>query len=440
MSTQTAPPRDRRMTDDPEAADAPPRPERRPAGRLRRTAGALLATLALSVPLAFAVFFSWQDAAADADVARNEQSGVAYLRPLSQLIGVLVDTQSAAVRGTRPNAGAITAAVAKVNTADEQFGNKLDAHRRWQVLRDRIGQIQRDTSTGTAAYERHGEVIDLAIDLAARVGDGSALILDPELDSYYLMDTALLRLPVVMVQAARYADLLALAPAPEENPANQARPGQTAPPAAPTTEQIEQTVTAAAARDLAAASAATVDTNLRKSIDATQSEALGGSVVQPLDAFKTAAAELSRGAAANLETPARTVTSAAGALRAASLRLSSAVLDTLNGLLADRERGFETHQITVGVTLGLGAVAAFVALWLLLPSRSVTEPVEQVEQPTETREIRRTAAGVAQPAAADAMEEIRALLGARELLRAGELVRVGRAVRPGRREPGGDSQ
>ncbi|HEV2089078.1 MAG TPA: hypothetical protein VGR21_12270 [Cryptosporangiaceae bacterium] len=438
MSTQTAPPRDTRMAEGPGTHEVPERPERRPANRFRRTAGALLVTLALSVPLAFAVWFSWRDAASDANMARNEQAGVSYLRPLSQLVGTLVDTQSAAVRGSRPNAATITSAVARVNEVDDRLGAQLGVHRSWLTLRDRIGQIQRDTSTGQAAYDRHGEVIDLALDLVARVGDGSELILDPVLDSYYLMDTALLRLPVVMVQSGRYADLVALAAVPEDPPAIRNRnPNQ----AVLTISQVEQIVAAATARDLAVASANTVDPNLRKSVDAAQGgEAVGGGVVQPLDAFRSATTELSRGAAAALDAPAAAVTSAAAALRAASLRLSSAVLDTLNGLLSERERGYEARQLTVGVALGLGIVAAFVALWLLLPSRSVTEPAEQTEEAAGTREIRRTASGVAQPAAADAMEEIRALLGARDLLRAGELVRVGRAVRPGRRESGGDSQ
>jgi hypothetical protein len=153
----------------------------------------------------------WASTSADAQFVLAERRGVTYLGPLSRLIDGLTVAQSAAVRGTPVDDAAVRAAIADVDAVDATVGGPLQVQQRWHDLRPRITDVLSNPAAGAAAYQRFADVIVLATDLQTKVNDVSNLILDPVLSSYYLMDAAVLRLPVAMVAAGRGADLVALA-------------------------------------------------------------------------------------------------------------------------------------------------------------------------------------------------------------------------------------
>ncbi len=142
----------------------------------------------------------------DADFVAAERHGVAYLRPLNRLLVELTRAQSAAVRGAAVDSVALNAAVAGVAEADRAYGGVLRTERRWTDLRGEIEKAPTERPAGAAALARYADLVTLANDLARRVGDTSNLILDPQLDSFYLMDTALLQLPEVLTATGRAAD------------------------------------------------------------------------------------------------------------------------------------------------------------------------------------------------------------------------------------------
>lgn len=84
-----------------------------------------------------------------------------------------------------------------INDLDRQYGPQLDTtglwtafQRHWKrFLEQRAGLSRQET------FERHTALIGLLLELIAHVGDRSNLTLDPHLDSYYLMDATLNRLP-----------------------------------------------------------------------------------------------------------------------------------------------------------------------------------------------------------------------------------------------------
>ena len=110
----------------------------------------------------------------------------------------------------------------------------------------------------------------LAVDLIRRIGDTSHLIHDPDLDSYYLMDAAIVRLPDAVVLAGRAADLVALA-------GGAALEG-------------EDAVRAAVARFGVSDAAEQVQAGLSKSVEVTDAVRCSASnITERLDAFKAAA-------------------------------------------------------------------------------------------------------------------------------------------------------
>ena len=60
-------------------------------------------------------------------------------------------------------------------------------------------------------YDRYNAAIDALLALIVQVGDESNLTLDPDLDTYYLMDTLQFRLPVLLDVAGRSVDRAVLA-------------------------------------------------------------------------------------------------------------------------------------------------------------------------------------------------------------------------------------
>src|SRR5439155_7261883 len=90
---------------------------------------------------------------------------------------------------------------------DHQLGGILETGSRLGTLRENWRFLKKKTADLDAAENGslYAELTRDAQDLLARVGDTSTLILDPELDSYYLMDAILDKLPedeVLLADAA----------------------------------------------------------------------------------------------------------------------------------------------------------------------------------------------------------------------------------------------
>ena len=226
---------------------------------------------ALAVALLFAAVArqSWTTNAAAAEVVRMEANGAAVLHPMTTLLSELVAAQSAAVRGERVNTESTREALSELVVLN---GEQADSLRIGQRLTDLTSQIESTfarAETGRAAYETYSSLVSLTVEMMRRIGDSSHLIHDPDLDSYYLMDAAIIRLPDAMVYAGRAADLVALA-------GGEALTG-------------EDQVRAAVARFGVSYDAEQVSVGLTTSVDFTARSELGTNIAERLDAFRAAA-------------------------------------------------------------------------------------------------------------------------------------------------------
>jgi len=150
--------------------------------------------------------------------ARQERNGIEYLRPLHQLLDELprhqllarqhleMDPQSAEERSAVQSR--VDAAFARLIAIDAELGESLQfteeglAQRRrercrasfvadeWKRIRNQGSDVDE-----AANNENHQRLIADVRGMITHVGDTSNLILDPDLDSYYLMDITLLKLP-----------------------------------------------------------------------------------------------------------------------------------------------------------------------------------------------------------------------------------------------------
>ncbi|MES1150882.1 MAG: HAMP domain-containing protein, partial [Dongia sp.] len=121
------------------------------------------------------------------DFGDKEKVGNDYLTALRPVQVALVDTNA------RIDVGALKAAIAK---AEADFGPDMGSADQAKAAEDSLdGKDPRDTTALRA--------------LINQVGNNSNLILDPDLDSYYVMDLVLLKLPELIDsvhKTAQYAD------------------------------------------------------------------------------------------------------------------------------------------------------------------------------------------------------------------------------------------
>src|SRR6185436_6641113 len=89
--------------------------------------------------------------------------------------------------------------VKQVERADQALGVTLQTAQKFSVLREnqRFLKERMLALRAVAGDELHSKLLADIRDLHAHVGNTSNLILDPDLDTYYLMDAVLLKLPAL---------------------------------------------------------------------------------------------------------------------------------------------------------------------------------------------------------------------------------------------------
>ena len=139
----------------------------------------------------------------------SEHDGLEYITEIRPLIehmpqhrgmsGAFLNGDQSFRRQMENKQGEIDAFFNRLQQKDRELGERLETGNRvaalqseWQSLKGRIWQL-----TPAQSFAEHGRVIQQAIDLIGYVADTSGLILDPHLDSYYMMDLLVAQMPVL---------------------------------------------------------------------------------------------------------------------------------------------------------------------------------------------------------------------------------------------------
>jgi twitching motility protein PilJ len=167
--------------------------------RLRFSAKFALIGLLILIPFGVVTYLQFRSATKDITFNQAELEGVEYLTGLNGLLeaqqryAVLVATSRSGVAvGDRLTAAAtdVQRAIAAVDLVDRSYGAQFKSSAKWANVR---------AAWEKAAGSNDGAALASAVGLTASlfgdVGNGSNLILDPDLDSYWLMDVVVARLP-----------------------------------------------------------------------------------------------------------------------------------------------------------------------------------------------------------------------------------------------------
>jgi hypothetical protein len=372
--------------------------------RLRRWVVPVLLAAVL-VPYAITGLTFWSRTGDDATFAQRERDGIVAIRPLTQLMAATADAQTAVVAGSTPDVAILQARIKAVDAADQRVGGALASSTRWADVRSRLGALIASSPTGTAGYVAFSQLVDLQAALVSAVADSSNLILDPHLDSYYLMDTTVVRIPDLIVNAGRAADLTLLSEQHKLLGRN-------------------DTLDAAVATVEVQESSAAIDAGLRKAFLATTSTTLGPALLSRLDQLRESITTLAPPSdavgAAPVARSAAEIQAARVQLRDAALEAESAGLSQLDRLVSDRLDDVNSSRRLVLLATLAGLLIAAGIAWFAAPRRPGERP-DEVVVPGE-----QGPAGTARPVLEP--DDDTDLVEARDLLDARHLVRVGRAV------------
>ena len=378
-----------------------------------RTLVALGLVAALLLPLGYLFRQSWTSTGDTARFVAAERTGVAYVDKITILLALLSSAQAAAVRGAAVDAAGVRAAVQEVDQLDPQSTDPLGIRERWAPLPGQIEAALRQKAKGQPALHAYAGPIGLTHGLLRKIGDSSKIVGDPGLDAYHLMDTALLRMPEVIVSTGQLGALAQGAAA----GSNSRVAGAAA--------QI------AVAQDRVASAAEAISLGLRTGSDATTSDTLSRTILKPLDEFvaavdalvkaSTALAAWGRGAPAEVDATYRRVHETA-------LALDSAVLDQFDSVLEQRGEDIAGQRRAALLAALVALLAAVILPWLRLPGRVTpsargSEEAGQVGRRGEPFTPSATGPSEAEPAAS--------VVEARHLI-SPEPVHVGRVAMPTR--------
>jgi diguanylate cyclase (GGDEF)-like protein len=180
-------------------------------GRLRYAQKFLVVGLVLLIPLGFVATAYVQLQNAQRAFSGKERTGVAYLGPLFDLTVVAEQARHRAVTDPAGAPVALDAQVARVDDVDGRLRARLGTGDAWQAARRLVLAAQRPAGPPQTRFQAYGAAIGALLGLIVQVGDASNLTLDPDLDTYYLMDTLQFRLPALLDDAGSSVDLAVLA-------------------------------------------------------------------------------------------------------------------------------------------------------------------------------------------------------------------------------------
>jgi hypothetical protein len=295
---------------------------------------------------------SWNATTATARIVEMESWGADMMHPMTSLLSHLVTAQSAAVRGEPVDQSGLREVLDELAEPDSVYGEELRTSQRLSDLTRLMEAAFTAQPTGREAYATYSALVDLAVALIHVIGDTSHLIHDPDLDSYYLMDAALVHLPSAMVYAGRASDLVALATGEALTPEELAR--------------------AAVARFNVSHDAEQVSIGLDASIDFTARSELGTNIADRLGTFRAAADQFAPPTMLqDLATEVDADSMAANAERvfAQAASLSHLLLGELQELLKTRSGTIGQQRRFILICAIAGAVFVLTVMWLVLVDR-----------------------------------------------------------------------
>ena len=173
--------------------------------KLSFAAKAVFISATFTVPLVVLAYFFYGNLATQMDFSSKERLGVEYARSLGPLLDLGQTWRAGGdAAALQPK---LTQLIERVQSLEQRLGADLGTGK----LHGELAGAARTLAAAPASQSATAaDALVKAVNaLSVQATDGSNLTLDPDIDSYYLMDGSLFRLPDLIDQAAELRDLAA---------------------------------------------------------------------------------------------------------------------------------------------------------------------------------------------------------------------------------------
>ena len=192
-------------------------PATRLMARFRYAKKFALIALVMLLPLAYVGHAYLADQDSKIGFSAKERVGVTYTDPANRLLIALATGRTMAVEAALGDASAqqqlpaqlqsIRASVAGLDRVDKQVGGSLQTTAMWGQLRGKITTVIAAQPTDPAqTLTAWSGLTAGTVGLITQAGNTSNLILDPDLDSFYVMDALIVKTPALIDSAGLAGD------------------------------------------------------------------------------------------------------------------------------------------------------------------------------------------------------------------------------------------
>ena len=174
-------------------------------GNVKFAAKALIICLAFLVPLAWLTWSFYATANTNISFSAKERLGIEYNREIFPVLDLAQQARrDAAVGALSPDIkGQLQAAQAKLAAVEKRLGGDLGTAKAYAAAQAAYSDAERVGVAADKAFDAYTAYIDAVTVLLFQVTDGSNLTLDPDIDSYFVMDAALFRVPDLAETSAK---------------------------------------------------------------------------------------------------------------------------------------------------------------------------------------------------------------------------------------------
>ena len=173
---------------------------------------ALVICLAFLIPLSWLAWSYFQNKRVNIEFSAKERVGVAFNRPLFALLDQSQEWRrvsrtaaagdSAAAAAASELKGKVQQGLGKLVQTDKDLGTELGTTKAVAALQAAFSAAE-SASGGEAIYRAQTAFIDALLAVLLQATDGSNLTLDPDIDSYYIMDAVFFRTPDIVESLVR---------------------------------------------------------------------------------------------------------------------------------------------------------------------------------------------------------------------------------------------
>lgn len=321
---------------------------------------ALIAGL-FAVPLTLVSYFFLREVGTSLAFAESEHSGVDYIRPASALLFHALDQRGKLAAGATKSTMWDDATNDFADVEDKQtwHGKSLKVDDEFKKLQGSFAKLQ--AAKAGDPLEVFQATVDDDLNLITEVANNSQLVLDPDQDSYYTMDAAVVQTPTIASRIAQTRDLL-IGSAAHAN-------------------SVELTVLWSQIGDAAGTVATDLKQTVEKNLEAkSQLDGLQTKFQSDVSAYRTALEKVFRA-----ETPSAAerdkVISTANAAIASTVAYHVAATKALDAMLVKRHAGFASRR--AGVIATVAIALAFTAYAFLGFYGSTRRSIAQLSESTK---------------------------------------------------------